>query len=122
MRLLKERKQNSCTPRTKTQGFEKKGGVKLKCTIGKGKIARFGLKYYIGKSEQPGSREIRVNNAQKNTRVTRVYERKCELIALSLPVSSQGETISQPGKILRNSILKDMFYKFTQIYLVRLLK
>ena len=92
MRLLKERKQNSCTPRTKTQGFEKKGGgggVKLKCTISQGKIARFGLNYYIGKSEQPGTREIRVNNAQKNTRVTRVCERKCERIALSLPVSSQ---------------------------------
>ena len=105
-------------------GVWKKGGrgVKLKCTIGKGKIARFGLNYYIGKSEQPETREIRVNNAQKNTRVTRVYERKCERIALSLPVSSQGETISQPGKILGNSILKDMFYKFTQIYLVRILK
>ena len=90
MRLLKERKQNSCTPRTKTQGFEKKGGgVKLKCTIVKGKIARFGLNYYIVKSEQPGTREIRVKNAQNNTRVTRVRERKCERIALSLPVSSQ---------------------------------
>ena len=83
MRLLKERKQNSCTLRTKTQGFEKKrGGGRLKCTIGKGKIARFGLNYYIGKSEQPGTREIRVNNAQKHTRV-------CERIALSLLVSSQ---------------------------------
>ena len=93
MRLLKERKQNSYTPRTKTQGFEKKGGgLKLKCTIVKGKIARFGLNYYIVKSEQPGTREIRVNNAQNNTRVTRVRERKCERIALSLPVSSQWET------------------------------
>ena len=53
MRLLKERKENSCTLCTKTQGFEKRG-VKLKCSIGKGKIARFGLNYYIGKSEQPG--------------------------------------------------------------------
>ena len=91
MRLLKERKQNSWTLRTKTQGFEKKGG-RLKCTIGKGKIARFGLNYYVGKSEQPGTREIRVNNAQKHTRVTRVCERKCERIALSLLVSSQWET------------------------------
>ena len=36
MRLLKERKQNSCTPcaKIKIQGFEKKGGaVKLKCSI-----------------------------------------------------------------------------------------
>ena len=50
----------------KTQGFEKGGGgVKLRCTIGKGEIARFGLNYYIGKSEQPRTREIRVNNAQK---------------------------------------------------------
>ena len=88
MRLLKERKENSCTLCTKTQGFERRG-VKLKCSIGKGKIARFGLNYYIGKSEQPGTREIRVNNAQKNTRVTRVCERKCERIALSLLVSSQ---------------------------------
>ena len=30
--------------------------------------------------------------------------------------------INQAGKIVGNSILKDMFYKFTQIYLVRLLK
>ena len=93
MRLLKERKQNSCTLRTKTQGFEKKrGGGRLKCTIGKGKIARFGLNYYVGKFEKPGTREIRVNNAQKNTRVTSVCERKCEeceRIALSLLVSSQ---------------------------------
>ena len=68
MRLLKEKKQNSCTLRSKTQGFEKKGGGgRLKCTIGKGKIGRFGLNYYIGKSEQPETREIRVNNAQKKT-------------------------------------------------------
>ena len=66
MRLLKEKKQNSCTLRSKTQGFEKKGGGgRLKCTIGKGKIGRCVLNYYIGKSEQPGTREIRVNNAQK---------------------------------------------------------
>ena len=91
MRLLKERKQNSCTPRTKTQGFENKGGggIKLKCTIVKGKIARFGLNYYIVKSEQSGTREIRVNNAQNNTRVTPACERKCERNALSLPVSCQ---------------------------------
>ena len=88
MRLLKERKQNSWTLRTKTQGFEKKGG-RLKCTIGKGKIARFGLNYYIVNSEQPGTREIRVNNAQNNTRVTPACERKCERNALSLPVSCQ---------------------------------
>ena len=95
MRLLKEKKQNSCTLRSKTQGFEKKRGGRLKCTIGKGKIGRCVLNYYIGKSEQPGTREIRVNSAQKNTRVTRVTrvcERKCEHITLSLPVSSQWET------------------------------
>ena len=83
IRLLhvKERKQSSCTLCPKTQGFEKRG-VKLKRLIGKEKIARFGLNYYIGKSEQPAVREIRVNNAQNNTRV-------CERIAVLLPVSSQ---------------------------------
>ena len=55
--LKKERKQNSGTPCAKTQGFEKRR-VRLKCSIGKGKIARFGLNFYIGKSEQPGVREI----------------------------------------------------------------
>ena len=104
MRLLKERKQNSCTLRTKTQGFEKKGGRRLKCTIGKGKIARFGLNYYIGKSEQPGTREIRVNNAQKHTRrVTRV----CERIALSLLVSSQWET-NACGILAKQAKLSEM--------------
>ena len=57
MRLLKERKQNSGTSCAKTQEFEKRR-VRLKCSIGKGKIARFGLHFYIGKSEQPGVREI----------------------------------------------------------------
>ena len=68
MRLLKERKQNSGTPCAKTQGFEKRG-VRLKCSIGKGKIARLGLNYYIEKSEQPGVREISRQQRAKNTRI-----------------------------------------------------
>ena len=64
MRLIKERKQNSCTPCAKTQGFEKKGG-KLRCSIVRGKIAGLGLNYFIGKSEPPGVREISLEQRAK---------------------------------------------------------
>ena len=76
----------------KPRGLKKGGGeVKLKCTIGKGKIARFGLRLYREVWTTKDSRNSREQRA-KNTLVTRVCERNCERIALSLPVSSQWET------------------------------
>ena len=54
--------------------FEKRR-VRLKCSIGKGKIARFGLNFYIGKSEQPGAREI--------SRQQRAKSRACVNASLS---------------------------------------
>ena len=41
-------------------------GVRLKCSIGKGKIARLGLNDYIGSLNNRGSRNSREQRAKKN--------------------------------------------------------
>ena len=99
-----------------------KNGGKIK-VYDWGEDSLVGFEWLYGSLNNQGSRNSREQRAKKNPRGhTRVWER----LGLSLPVSSQWERaacwIFAKGKILRNSILKVMFYKLTQIYLVRLLK
>ena len=58
----------------KPRGLKKGGGeVKLKCTIGKGKIARFGLRLYREVWTTKDSRNSREQRAKKHPRDPRVW-------------------------------------------------
>ena len=97
-----------------------KNGGKIK-VYDWGEDSLVGFEWLYGSLSNRGSRNSREQRAKKKTRGhTRVWER----LGLSLLSMRKGSllNICQPVKILRNRILKVMFYKLTQIYLVRLLK
>ena len=111
MRLLKERKQSSCSPCTKTQGWKK--GVKLQCLIGKGKVWK-----------PLGSRNSREQHAPTARACELTREHRSLVTSHLLMRNKRLWNICQLGKNvfpkdLRN-ILKVIFCKLIQIYRVRL--
>ena len=107
MRLLKERKQSSCSPCTKTQGWKK--GVKLQCLIGKGKVWK-----------PLGSRNSREQHAPTARACELTREHRSLVTSHLLMRNKRLWNICQLGKNVFSKDLRNIFCKLIQIYRVRL--